>query len=82
MTEEEVYGALEEGEALPSGVELAWSTYNGAEYGTWKRVTRADVLAVAGKSAPEAPAAGVCAAPQPPNALPDCLPAERWSPFA
>lgn len=36
----------------------------------------------AGKSVPEAPAAGVRPYPPPSGALPDCLPAERCSPFA
>ena len=77
-----VYGGLAEGEALASGIVLAWSTYDCAEYGTWKPVIRADVLAAAGKSAPEAPAAGVRPYPPPPAALPDCLPAKRCVPFA
>ena len=82
VTVEEVYSALEEGDALAGGKELALPTYHGAGFGTWKGVTQADVFAAADKSAPVAPAAGVRPYPPPPGALLDCLPAERCSPFA
>ena len=77
VSPEAVYGALAEGEALASGVVLAWSTFDSAEYGTWKPVTRADVLAAAGKSAPAARVQPY--PPPPPGTLPDCRQAERCS---
>ena len=80
MSLEAVYGAMARGDALASGVVLAWSTYSHAKWGRWKPLTRAGALTAKGKSSPEAPAAALRPYPPPPGALPGCLPAERRTP--
>ncbi len=82
MSPEAVVDAIAERTALASGIKLAWCTCDSPGLGRWMPVTRANVFAAGGKSAPAAPAAGVRPYHSTTGALLDCLPAERCSPFA